>query len=336
MRAAIYGAGAMGTVLGAYVTKNGGRIDLISRNKEHVSALKSGGAHVCGGADFTVPVSALLPEEMEGVYDVILLMTKQRANGDVLRFLLPHVAKDGVVCTLQNGLPEPSVAEVVGEDRCCGCAVSWGATFLGRGEARLTTSTDALEFALGTLYGNGEKLKDVSGILSLMGKVTTEKNFIGARWSKLTINCAFSGVSALTGYTFGQICDDKYARKVAQAVLKECFDVAVACGIKPAPVQGHDVVAILGYRTALKKWISYHVIPVAMKKHRDIISGMYCDLSAGKPCEIDYINGVAVDYGRRVCRPATLNETVVSAVHEIERGERAITPDNLRLFKEFV
>lgn len=336
MRAAIYGAGAMGTVLGAYITKNGGQIDLASRNKEHIAALRSGGAHICGEADFTVPVSALLPEEMEGRYDIILLMTKQRGNGDILRFLLPHIAEGGMVCTMQNGLPEPSVADVVGEERCCGCAVSWGATFLGRGEARLTTRTDALEFALGTLYRNGEKLGAVADLLSLMGKVTVEDNFIGARWSKLTINCAFSGVSALTGYTFGQICDDRYARKVAQAVLKECFDVAVACGIKPAPVQGHNVAAILGYRGAFKKWLSYHIIPVAMKKHREIISGMYCDLSAGRPCEIDFINGVAADYGRRVCRPATLNELIVSSVHEIERGERAITPDNLKIFEKYV
>ena len=336
MRAAIYGAGAMGTVLGAYITRAGGKIYLISRSKEHIAALKSSGAHICGEADFTVPVSALLPEEMEGRYDVILLMTKQRHNAEILRFLLPYLAEDGIVCTTQNGLPEPSVADVVGEDRCCGCAVSWGATFLGKGEARLTTRTDALEFALGTLYKNSEKLNAVKDLLSLMGKVTIENNFLGARWSKLTINCAFSGVSALTGYTFGQICDDKYARKVAQAVLKECFDVAVACGIRPAPVQGHNIAAILGYRSALKKFISYHIIPVAMKKHRDIISGMYCDLSAGKPCEIDYINGVAVEYGRRVCCPATLNEIIVSGVHAIERGERAISPENLRLFEDFV
>ena len=302
MRAAIYGAGAMGTVLGAYITKNGGQIDLVSRNKEHIAALRSGGAHICGEADFPVPVSALLPEEMEGRYDIILLMTKQRGNGDILRFLLPHIAEGGMVCTMQNGLPEPSVADVVGEERCCGCAVSWGATFLGRGEARLTTRTDALEFALGTLYRNGEKLGAVQDLVWLMGKVTVEDNFIGARWSKLTINCAFSGVSALTGYTFGQICDDRYARKVAQAVLKECFDVAVACGIKPAPVQGHNVAAILGYRGAFKKWLSYHIIPVAMKKHREIISGMYCDLSAGRPCEIDFINGVPPRYAQRAHR----------------------------------
>lgn len=89
-----------------------------------------------------MPVSALLPDEMEGEYDVIFLMTKQRANKEILQFLLPHLKSDGIVCTTQNGLPEPSVAAVVGEERCCGCAVSWGATFVGGGEAKLTTRPD--------------------------------------------------------------------------------------------------------------------------------------------------------------------------------------------------
>ena len=336
MRVAIYGAGAMGTVLGAYITKNGGAVDLITRNKEHVSALKSGGAHITGTVDLTIPVKALFPEEMEGEYDIIFLMTKQRQNAEILRFLLPYLKADGVVCTTQNGLPEPSVAAVVGEERCTGCAVSWGATFVGRGEARLTTRPDGLEFALGTLYNNCEKLARVADVLSLMGKVTTEKNFIGARWSKLAINCAFSGLSAISGLTYGQICDDRYARRVAQAILKECFDVAKACGIRPGKVQGHNVAAIIGYRTALKRRISYALIPVAMKKHRQLVSGMYYDLKAGKRCEADLVNGVISAYGSRVCLPATLNGMVQSIAHEIERGERPLSPENIKEFKKFI
>ena len=169
-----------------------------------------------------------------------------------------------------------------------------------------------------------------------MGKVTIESNFIGARWSKLAINCAFSGLSAVTGMTFGQICDDRYARKVAQSILKECFDIAVACGIRPAKVQGHDVAKILGYKTAFKRLISYLLIPIAMKKHRALVSGMYYDLKAGKKCEIDLVCGVVSDYGARVCRPAILNGAVQKIAHEIEDGSRGISPANLQAFKDYV
>ena len=77
MKACIYGAGSLGTVLGAYITKNGGQIDLINRNKAHVAALKKDGAKVVGTVDMTVPVTALTPNEMTEKYDLIILMTKQ-------------------------------------------------------------------------------------------------------------------------------------------------------------------------------------------------------------------------------------------------------------------
>ena len=80
MRYAIYGAGSLGTILGAYVTKNGGEIELVNRNKAHVNALNTNGAKIIGKVEMTVPVKAVLPDEMSGKYDVIFLMTKQLQN----------------------------------------------------------------------------------------------------------------------------------------------------------------------------------------------------------------------------------------------------------------
>ena len=84
MRAAIYGAGSLGTILGAYITRKGGEIELINHNKAHVEALKDDGAHVVGTVDFTVPVKALLPEEMSGKYDILFLLTKQQHNVETI------------------------------------------------------------------------------------------------------------------------------------------------------------------------------------------------------------------------------------------------------------
>lgn len=40
MRTIIYGAGSMGTILGAYITRKGGSVDLVNRNQAHVAALQ--------------------------------------------------------------------------------------------------------------------------------------------------------------------------------------------------------------------------------------------------------------------------------------------------------
>ena len=111
VRCAIYGAGSLGTVLGALMTKGGANVELINRNKAHIEALKENGATITGTIELNIPVTANTPDEMSGQYDVILLMTKQLMNREVVTFLNPYLSENGVIVTLQNGLPEPLIAE---------------------------------------------------------------------------------------------------------------------------------------------------------------------------------------------------------------------------------
>ncbi len=329
MRAAIFGAGAMGTVLGAYLTKAGGQVDLIARNVEHVNTLNTCGAHITGTVDFVVPVNALLPEQMTGKYDVIILFTKQRNNGETVASLLPYLADDGVMCTCQNGLPEPSVAAVVGEERCVGCAVSWGATLIKSGCAALTSKPKKLSFALGSPYGNNPKLADVASLLSLMGKVRIYDNFLGARWAKLAINGAFSPLSAISGLTFGQIANDKRYRRLAQILLKEAFTTAQSAGVKVGKVEGFSIQKLFDYKGKCKQKLSFALLPLAMRKHAGLVSGMYYDLQKGKPCDIDFINGVILQTATQNGAQAPLHAAVVEIAHQIERGERTLGEQNL-------
>ena len=151
MRTAIYGAGSLGTILGAFITKAGVQIDLINRNKAHVEALQTKGAQVVGTVEFTQPVTAYTPAEMEGKYDIIFLMTKQQHNAEVVAMLKDYLADDGVLVTFQNGLPELQIAEILGQERVLGCTVAWGATLQSPGVCELTSHPDALSFALGAL-----------------------------------------------------------------------------------------------------------------------------------------------------------------------------------------
>ena len=105
MRVAIYGAGSLGTILGAYISKGGVAIELINRNKAHIEALKNNGAHVVGTVEFTQSVTAYTPDMMSGVYDIIFLMTKQQYNAEVVEMLKGYLSPDGVIVTFQNGLP---------------------------------------------------------------------------------------------------------------------------------------------------------------------------------------------------------------------------------------
>ena len=333
MRTAIYGAGSLGTILGAYISKAGVAIDLINRNKAHIEALQTRGAQVVGTVQMTQPVTAYTPDEMSGTYDIIFLMTKQQHNAEVVTMLKDYLAEDGVVVTFQNGLPEVQIADILGDERVLGCTVAWGATMQGPGVCELTSEPDALSFSLGAITEKRSKHFDrVKELLTLMGTVEVEDNFLGTRWSKLLINAAFSGMSAVLGCTFGEAAGDRQSRRVVQALIKECIDVCAQGGIRIEPVQGKDIVKLLNYHNPVKKAFAFLIIPIAIRKHAKLKASMLQDLEKGKLTEVDAINGAVSAFGRKVHCPTPANDRVVEIIHRIERGELKPCFDNLKFF----
>jgi 2-dehydropantoate 2-reductase len=337
MRYAIYGAGSLGTVLGAYITKSGEKIDLINRNRAHVEALNRHGARIIGTVDLTVPVTAITPEQMSGKYDVILLLTKQLHNQEVVTMLKDYLTDEGVLVTLQNGLPEPGIAEIIGAHRTMGCTVEWGATLTSPGVATLTSSPDSLSFHMGKMEGISDKQYTmVKSLLEKMCPVHEEPNLLGARWSKLLINATFSGLGTVVGGCFGDVSENKEARKIAIRCMKECIDVGHAEGIAFAPVQGKDIVKLFNYKGALKRALATMLIPIAMKKHRDIVPSMLQDIRNGKPTEAVAINGVVCAYGKKHGVPTPINDKIVEAIKKGETGELKMQAANIRLFDTFL
>lgn len=336
MKCAIYGAGSLGTILGAYLTKNGFPIELVNRNVKHVEALQKNGAHISGTVDFTTPVNAILPDQMEGPYDIIFLMTKQLHNPEVVTMLKPMLADDGVIVTLQNGIPEPGIAEIVGEDRTIGCTVEWGATMTEPGNCELTSDPDSLSFHMGGMEGISEKsLNKVKEVLEHMCLVDIEENLLGARWSKLLINATYSGLGTVIDGTFGDVAGWKPARKVAVRCMKECIDVARAGGVEFAPVQGKDITKLFDYNNKAKQKFAEILVPIAMKKHFGIVPSMLQDLQKGKPCEVDAINGVVCEWGKKYGVPTPVNDRIVEIIRKEQNEGLKPMLANIQFFEEF-
>ena len=335
MRCAIYGAGSLGTVLGAYMTKAGVDVELINRNKEHVAAMKEKGAHITGTVEMTVPVKALTPDEMTGQYDVLFLMTKQLLNKEVVAFLKPYLTEKGVIVTLQNGIPEPGIAEIVGEDHTMGCVVEWGATLSAPGESTLTSEPDSLSFHMGKMKGiTDEQVAQVKQLLETMCPVHIEENLLGARWSKLLINATFSGLGTVVGGLFGDVSESPEVKGIALKCMKECIDVGHAAGAEFAPVQGKDITKLFYYKNGLKKAFSLFLLPIAMKKHRLLEPSMLQDLKKGKPCEVDAINGVVCDWGRKCGVATPINDRIVEIIKKEQAGELPLCKENIKLFDD--
>ena len=339
MRVAIFGAGAMGTVLGAFLTEGGAAVDLISRNRAHIENMKQRGATVkcvADGIEKNIPVSALYPDEMSGEYDVIFLMTKQSKNPETAAFLCPFLAKDGIVCTTQNGLPEPSIAQVLGAERTYGAAVSFGANFLGNGVVELTSKLSSMSMLCGGYQNDqtkNERLKTVlQAVCAVCGNpdfVKTTDNLLGARWSKLAINAAFSTLSTITGLTFGQVARRFKTKRLAVRILQETIAVAKAHGVSLQPMGGHDIEKVFSGNGFVKKAFIYTALPYAIRKHKRLKSGMLTDIERGRKCDVDYVCGAVVAAGKAVGVETPTAEMAVEIVHGIENGLYEITPKNV-------
>lgn len=333
MRLAVMGAGSLGTILGAYIKKGGLGIELIDVNEENVNVLNKKGATVTGKIDFNVSVSALTPSEMDGIYDIVFYTVKQTYNETALNQLLPHLGANSVVVTLQNGVPEPLIAEVVGGDRVVGCPVGWGATWIGPGVSELTSDLDKLTFDLGEYEGGiTERLFKIKEILELMCPTTIENNLIGIRWTKVLINATFSGMSAALGCTFGDVLDNKDALECAKHIANECINVANAANIKMEPLQGHDLGDLLGFNTKKEMDSKDPIYEAVWGPHRKLKASMLQDLEKGLKTEIDAINGVVYEFGRKHNIDTPVNKQVVEIVKGIEDGKYRPEISNLSLF----
>ena len=115
--------------------------------------------------------------------------------------------------------------------------------------------------------------------------------------------------------------------------MKECIDVGHAAGVEFAPVQGKDITKLFYYKNGLKKAIAKIILPIAMKKHRDIVPSMLQDIRNNKKCEIEAINGVVCEYGKKHNVATPYNDKIVEIVKQINDGKLEAREDNLKLFE---
>ncbi|HEY4295607.1 MAG TPA: 2-dehydropantoate 2-reductase N-terminal domain-containing protein, partial [Paraburkholderia sp.] len=136
-RILIWGAGAIGGTVGAWLVRAGYDVTFVDIVAEHVEAIRdpSRGLTITGSVDeFTVHAPAFLPADMKGQWPRIFLAVKAHHTRDACEALLPHLAADGYVLSLQNGLCEQAIAAIVGAQRTVGAFVNFGADWMKPGE----------------------------------------------------------------------------------------------------------------------------------------------------------------------------------------------------------
>jgi 2-dehydropantoate 2-reductase len=325
----------MGTVIGAYLTKNGCAVDLIDANTAHVDAMRERGARIVGSVDMTVRVRALPPSDMEGIYDLVFLLTKQTVNDAVLGKLKKHLSSNSTVCTLQNGVPEPYVAKYIGEERTVGGAIHWGATYIEPGVSELTQdiTKNVYLFEIGEIDGAiGPRIKDVAKVLEHMGPVYITDSLMASRWSKLVSNACMSGMSAVCGSVFNDILENDTARACLSHIGHEVKLCCEASGYKLPMLMGNNPPDSLDIETQAMFEESQRMFINMYDNLRPAKASMLQDLEKGLRTEVAMINGFVSDTGDRYGIDTPFNDKVVEIVQKAERKEISLSLDNLRHF----
>ncbi|WP_404328420.1 ketopantoate reductase family protein [Mesobacillus maritimus] len=340
MRIAILGAGSIGTIVGAYIAAAGKNVELIDTNKAHVDALNSSGAQITGTTEFQAKVKAITPEKMSGIYDLVLLLTKQLHNDSILKGLLPFLGEQSVVCSLQNGIPEQQVATIVGRERVIAGAVEFGATYMEPGVSSLTTEYPKFKkyaFQIGEFNGERTKrIEQIKAILDIAGGTHISDNLIGTKWSKLLVNNAFSGLSAALNATYGDVLDHEIGMISAVHIADETIKVGHANGVKFAQMGRFDIDSLeIRSETEIPERIE--TFRFMLKASRLLKASMLQDLEKKRKTEIDYINGVIprLAEGKGISTP--FNEKIVKLVKGAE--DSLTLPNfetNMKFFEELV
>lgn len=305
MKIAIIGVGAMGSVYAALLADQGKHdVWAIDTWKEHVDAIREKGLRVEGASgDRTVKVNATTNAADVKDADLVIVATKYDGVGAAAKAALEIAKPEAPILAIQNGLGSADiVADVVGSKRIMmGVVGGFGASMKGPGHAH----HNGMEFLrLGEMDGGlTPRLETVANAWRAGGfKVLTFDDIHKMVWEKLICNCTYSGPCAITGLRVGELQASPSAWSVAAACAHEAFQVARAKGITLDFDDPIRYVREFGQK-----------IPGARPS-------MLLDHLAGRPAEVDNINGAIPREGAKVGVAAPVNSVVVALLKGKESG----------------
>jgi 2-dehydropantoate 2-reductase len=228
----IWGAGAIGGTIGAFLRRAGREVLFVDIVPEHVAAIRAGRLRVEGPvAEFAVGGEACLPQDVHGAHKLILLAVKAHHTEDATRALKPFLAEDGAVVSCQNGLNELVIQDIVGRERTIGCFVNFYADYLEPGRLHYAKRGAVV---VGELDGRrSERIVALHRLLQLFDADSIlSDNIFGYLWGKAGYG-AILKASALTNDSMADFIGHPGYRTMIAGLVREIMAVAQAEGIKP-------------------------------------------------------------------------------------------------------
>ncbi len=329
LRALVWGAGAIGGVIGAHLARAGHDITFVDADEAHVAAVREHGLRITGPIEaFTVRAPILTPAEAAGTWSWVLLAVKALHTERAAAQLAPRVAPDGCVVSLQNGLNEIAIAAAVGEARTLGAFVNFGADVLEPGVVQFAGRGAVV---VGELDGaaSARAARLVDALHAFEPGAETTANIWGYLWGKMGYG-AMLFASALTDASIVDVLGDEGAQPALSALAQEVLEVAGARGAAPLGFNGFDPAAFARGGSEAARRASYEAMVAFNRRSAKTHSGVWRDLAVHhRQTETDAqfepilrladAAGIEVPHLRRL----------VELMHQVEQGARPRAWDNL-------
>ncbi len=334
---AVIGAGAIGGTTAAFMAEAGYSVEIVTKYPELARKIESEGILITGVRGKQRVKMKAVPHvrDLKGPKDFVFIATKANDLENVARELLPFLHKDSRVVSMQNGICEFTLAEIVEKDRTVGCVVGWGATMVSPAHLEMTSKG---HFWIG--YINREpddRLYTIKKLLETVVPVEISTDIIAQLYSKLIINSSITSLGALTGLCLGDMLKKGKIRRLFIKIMDEALEVADAMNLKVPPYEGKlDYYKLVNSKGIFGNILRYIVIRGVGFKYRKLKSSSLQSLERGRPTEIDYLNGFIVRKGKELGIPTPLNEKIVEMIKEIEQGKRPIRPENIEELLPYV
>ena len=318
----IWGAGAIGGVLGAYWARAGVPVLMVDIVPEHVQACRTTGLVISGPVEqFRQAVPCMTPQELKGRYHTIVLAVKAQATEAAAAMLLPHLADDGYVLSAQNGLNELVLARVLGDARTMGCFVNFGADWLGPGEI-LFGNRGAV--VVGEIDGSiRERTRQMHRNLSVFepAAVLTD-NIWGYLWGKLAYGAMLFATALTTDSMTANFADPRRF-VVFDQLAREVMAVAAARGVVPVGFNGFDPACFAPGASDAAARASVAALAEFNRHTAKTHTGIYRDLAVRKrKTEVDPQIGVIAGLAREAGIPTPAISCLVGLIHDVEDGRR--------------
>jgi len=323
----IYGAGAIGSVLGGFLHEAGAAVTFHGRGG-HFRAMQESGLHITGiWGEHHIPAGEISVLDTSAAssapscrradsgderrkFPMILLCVKARDTLEAAAQAAPLLTDNGIMLSMQNGLNNwESIAGQVGQHRTAGSRIIFGSEIMEPGHVRVTVNADDVLLGEPFSPANRTLLKRLEADLLKSGipaRVVGRDEIWAAIWGKVLYNCSLNPLGALLGVPYGRLGESEHTRGIIRHVIEEIFLVMQARDVSVPYRDADDYYHFL---------LDRQLPPTA--EHR---ASMLQDITAGRMTEIDALNGAISRYGRELSISTPYNDLLTALIKFKERA----------------